>query len=253
MSISTSRWFRASIGLGIAGGLALAIHVASAQSSSTIYACAGPQGQLRQVSGPGQCRPSETPVSWNQQGPAGPQGPQGDPGPQGPQGDPGPQGPQGDPGPAGPSGALGLANKHCTPYIAMRGFHDDGSLACDPVESLGGVAGVSNVSINGGGNEQWVAAGSSFTITYDWSMGSGGCPSCIVQLYLGIQDDAAYSCVVPFGFEGFGGTGASLTLTAPTTPGVYYIGRRWTWDYVCQPVTGAQPYERVGLIYVYTP
>lgn len=37
----------------------------------------------------------ETPVSWNQQGPAGPQGPEGPAGPQGPQGPTGPQGPQG--------------------------------------------------------------------------------------------------------------------------------------------------------------
>jgi hypothetical protein len=61
-------------------------------------------GQLRIVSGSGECRPSEIPISWNQagpQGPPGPQGPIGPPGPQGEEGLPGPEGPQGPPGPAG--------------------------------------------------------------------------------------------------------------------------------------------------------
>ncbi len=65
------------------------------------------------------CKAGDTALTFNQQGPPGPQGPQGpqgDTGPQGPQGDTGPQGPQGDtgpqgeqgpPGPPGPSGALG--------------------------------------------------------------------------------------------------------------------------------------------------
>ena len=41
-------------------------------------------GQLRVVSGPGQCHPSEAPIFWNQAGPPGPQGPQGPQGPPGP-------------------------------------------------------------------------------------------------------------------------------------------------------------------------
>jgi len=43
-------------------------------------------GQLSIASGPGQCKSSETPISWNVTGPQGPQGLQG---PQGPQGLPG--------------------------------------------------------------------------------------------------------------------------------------------------------------------
>jgi len=43
-------------------------------------------GQLRIVSNPRACRPSETPLSWNKVGPQGPQGPVGPEGPQGPVG-----------------------------------------------------------------------------------------------------------------------------------------------------------------------
>jgi hypothetical protein len=57
-------------------------------------------GQLRIVSNPGQCNPSELPLSWNIVGPQGPAGPQGPEGPQGPMGPAGPQGP------AGPSGVV---------------------------------------------------------------------------------------------------------------------------------------------------
>jgi len=52
-------------------------------------------GQLRIVSNPGQCNPSELPVSWNIVGPQGPAGPQGPTGAQGPEGPAGPQGPSG--------------------------------------------------------------------------------------------------------------------------------------------------------------
>lgn len=57
-----------------------------------IYGCQQRNdGQLRIVSNPGACRPSETPISWNLTGPAGPPGPVG---PQGAQGPAGPAGPQ---------------------------------------------------------------------------------------------------------------------------------------------------------------
>ena len=57
---------------------------------------------------------TETPITWNNTGPQGPQGIQGPPGPQGiqgpqgPQGIQGPQGPQGIQGPAGPTGLAGF-------------------------------------------------------------------------------------------------------------------------------------------------
>src|SRR6516164_8269734 len=65
------------------------------------------------------CPAGTTPISWNQQGPAGANGsqgpagptgatgPQGPAGPQGPQGSAGAQGPQGSAGPQGPQGPKG--------------------------------------------------------------------------------------------------------------------------------------------------
>lgn len=93
-----------------------------AQSTGTIYACVDPLGNVRIVAEGESCRPNESPLSWNDQGPQGdpgPQGPQGDPGPvcppadvevigvQGPKGDTGMTGPVGPAGPAGPTGPTG--------------------------------------------------------------------------------------------------------------------------------------------------
>ena len=53
------------------------------------------------------CSPSELPLTWNQVGPRGAQGPEGPAGPEGPQGPAGPEGPQGPAGPEGPQGPAG--------------------------------------------------------------------------------------------------------------------------------------------------
>ncbi|WP_197287789.1 hypothetical protein [Streptomyces apocyni] len=67
-----------------------------------IHACVSDgNGRTRIVESPDACRPNESPVSWNKEGPQGPAGPQG------PQGEPGPAGPEGPQGPPGPSGFSG--------------------------------------------------------------------------------------------------------------------------------------------------
>jgi hypothetical protein len=85
--------------------------------SNTIYACYQTSGgQLRRVSGPGQCtNRSEIPLSWNITGAPGPKGDKGDPGPQGspgPKGDKGDQGIQGEKGDTGPQGVPGDGTGH---------------------------------------------------------------------------------------------------------------------------------------------
>ena len=74
------------------------------------------------------CPKGTTPISWNQQGPAGPagsqgaRGPKGDTGAQGPQGDPGPTGPPGPQGPAGDTGPQGPAGSPGTSSLdALNG------------------------------------------------------------------------------------------------------------------------------------
>jgi Collagen triple helix repeat (20 copies) len=105
-------------------GLAMIVQAAIPDPNGLIHACYRPNGNLRLVDKTS-CTGNETAISWNQTGPAGPQGaagpqglggPQGETGPQGvpgPQGPPGPQGaagaqgPQGVPGPQGPPGPQG--------------------------------------------------------------------------------------------------------------------------------------------------
>ena len=77
-------------------------------ADNVIYGCYKKvNGQLRIVKGPGQCRPPEVSIFWNQVGPQGP------PGPQGPAGPPGPQGP---PGPAG-TGNMWITHQGTTPVV----------------------------------------------------------------------------------------------------------------------------------------
>src|SRR5689334_13737576 len=87
-------------------------------SGSVIHGCYQfRSGALRIIDHPqATCRNNETPLQWNQTGPAGPQGAQGPAGLQGPKGDtgptglqgmPGPKGDKGDPGPQGPKGDTG--------------------------------------------------------------------------------------------------------------------------------------------------
>ena len=86
MTSSVNRWIGAASAAIIVAVALAAITVA--QGSGVINACFKAQnGQLRLVSGAGQCLPSEQPISWNQVGEQGPQGPQG---PQGTQGERGP-------------------------------------------------------------------------------------------------------------------------------------------------------------------
>lgn len=78
---------------------------------SAIRACVNPANRSMRILLPSEtCRPNETLVIWNTQGPKGDQGPQGakgDEGPVGPQGVQGPVGPRGETGPVGPQGDVG--------------------------------------------------------------------------------------------------------------------------------------------------
>jgi hypothetical protein len=94
----------------VGGGIAWA---AVPDDSGVITGCYDSRyrtGNLRIIDADGRCLRSETRITWNQEGPAGaqgPAGPQGEVGPAGPQGEPGAPGPEGPQGPAGPTGATG--------------------------------------------------------------------------------------------------------------------------------------------------
>ena len=77
-------------------------------ADNVINACVSKKtGAVRIVSEPGKCKRSENPLSWNQTGPPGEQGPAGLPGPKGEQGPTGPPGPKGEQGPVAPQGPQG--------------------------------------------------------------------------------------------------------------------------------------------------
>lgn len=90
----------------LVGALAAsAVGVVLTQSTDTaIHACVDRRGGVRIVAAGAGCEARETPISWNQAGPAGPAGA---PGAAGEPGPPGPAGPEGPTGPQGPQGAQG--------------------------------------------------------------------------------------------------------------------------------------------------
>jgi hypothetical protein len=88
---------------------------AQATNGNTIYACYHKNsGDLRRVSGPGQCKNPEIQISWNVAGVPGPRGPQGPQGPQGPKGETGATGIQGPPGQSVTSEVIPLGDARCT-------------------------------------------------------------------------------------------------------------------------------------------
>ena len=52
--------------IALAAGIILL--AAPAAQADVIHACVNKKGSMRVVSDPGQCKPSESPLSWNQQG-----------------------------------------------------------------------------------------------------------------------------------------------------------------------------------------
>src|SRR5215216_2951876 len=94
------------VGLMVAALLVAAAGFVAAQDT-VINGCYDKKtGVLRYLQS-GSCRPTETAISWNQQGLKGDTGPQGPQGAQGPQGEDGVQGPAGPKGEDGATGATG--------------------------------------------------------------------------------------------------------------------------------------------------
>jgi len=96
---------------------------------------------------------------------------------------------------------------------------------------------IRDVRLNGGSNTLVGAArGQAVQIAIDYTITqSSTCPSCIDQILIGFQT-GPLGCV----FDGIpSGTGTSgsgvLNITAPTTPGVYYLRFRYAQAFSCDP------------------
>jgi hypothetical protein len=138
------------------------------------------KGALRVVDAGTACRPNESAILWNEQGPqgeTGPAGPQGDAGPAGATGETGPAGPAGakgdagdtgPAGPAGPAGATGPAGPQgpagaagsalaagvarsvpgATRFYALSGVSTPSTASEDPASPLAAGTVVSNVAVH---------------------------------------------------------------------------------------------------------
>jgi hypothetical protein len=100
---------------------------------------------------------------------------------------------------------------------------------------------VSGTGVNSGTH---VAPGAMTTLTANYSIAPvSGCPGCIEQIVVGIVGQAnAQGCLydaVPGG--GVTNTG-TVTLTAPTTPGIYFIGVRSALQFGCSDALPGNTY-----------
>ncbi len=117
---------------------------------------------------------------------------------------------------------------------------DIGAVEFPPV--LQGWATLTNIKLNGGTNVLTLPGGGPFGLSHDYTILNPPdyCPGCIDQIMIGLAGDAApQACTYNGGTSS--GTRAA-TLTAPSTPGVYFIGMDWALNWSCyQPVLSQPP------------
>jgi hypothetical protein len=98
-----------------------------------------------------------------------------------------------------------------------------------------------NVSINGGGIHVQVSPGAALNVSFDYAPGAQNtsfCPGCILESYAGWSDGHDQFDIEEAGSFFSAGRSISWNTTAPTTPGVYYIGGATTADFQFDTVVG---------------
>lgn len=97
---------------------------------------------------------------------------------------------------------------------------------------------IEGVFIQGQDRMATVSAGASVQVDVDYFIKDTNCPTCIVQIFIGIADDVTINepkgCVYSgiAGSSGVSGSG-SISFNVPATSGVYYIRFRRTADFSC--------------------
>ena len=94
---------------------------------------------------------------------------------------------------------------------------------------------IKNVIVNGGAITAPVAPGDSINVKLDYHIVDPGCPGCIDEIQVGFSHLGPDQCVytgVPGGTEGVSGS-ADFNITAPTTPGTYYLDMDRAQDFSC--------------------
>jgi hypothetical protein len=202
--------------------------------TETYYACVNTSsGTIKIVSAEDTCHNNEYKIEWNNIGPEGPQGSEGPMGPEGPRGPEGAIGPEGPQGPVGPSTAT-FAFNPVPPYTEIT---------------------LTNITINGGSITAPVVIGESVQVELDYSIVQPDwCPGCIQQIVFGFSSLAKPSVCI---FSGNVGSGhASFTLTAPSTPGTYYIAVERPMMYSCSQALGWDwltpvPNQYIGVVAIH--
>ena len=114
---------------------------------------------------------------------------------------------------------------------------DIGAVEFPPV--LYGWTTLSNIKLNGGTNVLTVPAGQAFNLSYDYTIANPPdyCPGCIDQIEIGFVVSVPVCTYNGTPYPPQSGT-APVSLTAPSTPGVYYLAMDWSLDWGCfQPTT----------------
>jgi hypothetical protein len=97
-----------------------------------------------------------------------------------------------------------------------------------------GEAQLSDVLINGGSITAPVEPGSTIDVSLSYFIEDTACPTCIDQIQVGFSHQGPMGCVfsgvpLPGGSSG----SATFTITAPATPGTYFLGFDRSQDIVC--------------------
>ena len=114
---------------------------------------------------------------------------------------------------------------------------DIGAVEFPPV--LYGWTTLSNIKLNGGTNVLTVPAGQAFNLSYDYTIANPPdyCPGCIDQIEIGFVVSVPVCTYNGTPYPPQSGT-TPVSLTAPSTPGVYYLAMDWSLDWGCfQPTT----------------
>jgi hypothetical protein len=121
---------------------------------------------------------------------------------------------------------------------------------------------VVNVNTNGSNSSQaHVSPAANFTVSFDAAIRYTG--GSLYQYYVGLSNEAVtntpagtpYNCNLVYAMNSYNG-GETITLTAPSTPGIYYIAIDATQAYSCYsgsvlPNGNPNPSQYIGAIAVY--
>lgn len=94
---------------------------------------------------------------------------------------------------------------------------------------------INSVSIKGGGNAINVAKGEQVLVDVGFTITQHvDCPYCVDQILVGLAPNSPAGCVYDGVPSSSGTTGSgTVTITAPTTPGLYFLRHRYAQDYSC--------------------